>query len=418
MSAENLVQRMTDTDDQSNLCAVLRATEGGIQALLVADEKGRWSIPGGHAKENETPEDACKREVKEETGLEVEVEPLFLADHVARDLPVTLFYAIVDEDADPQPGGGDVTKVRWVAVSDLGDLNGTDRLAIQVAANRVHNPQEVVDDAVGVAETQGFAVAAVAAPPVIAPGIHFRINGPAAEDYARQLSMWAESLDWPLVVVKTTPYESTVSMLERASARRKLTPLLEGIILVSDARWRYESDVLPLLVKGVIVIEVGPEPEMQRLLERGLSEDLWIQLGQRLPKPKTLFTVGESFDLNEFQVLKDAIEQMKSTVCRKCGHTFEYGRTPEAGMGWVICPSCAVAIDQTGKVVEAIDPDDPGGVVARAVRAEKGESVEIVCPHCGFRRAVEKIWPDDADIRTDCPSCGRIHALGAVVKLE
>lgn len=353
MSAKTLIQRMTDTDDQSNLCVVLRATEGGMQALLVADEKGRWSIPGGHAKEGETHEAACKREVKEETGLEVEVEPLFLADHAARDLPVTLFYTVVGEDASPRPGGGDVTKVRWAAVSDLGDLNGTDRLAIQVAANRVHNPQEVVDDAVGVAEAQGYAVAAVAVPPVTASGIHFRINGEAALEYARQLSSWADSLGWPAAVVKTTPYESTVLMLERASARRKLTPLLEGIILVSDARWRYESDVLPLLAKGVIVIEVGPEPEMLPLLDRGLKEDLWIQLGQRLPKPKTLFTVGERFDLNEFQMLKDAIEHLKSTTCQQCRHVFDYGRVPEAGMGWVKCPACAAPVDQTGAVVRA-----------------------------------------------------------------
>src|SRR5512139_974787 len=110
MNAEQLIDRMTETDDQSNLCVVLRPGENGIEALLVADEKGRWSIPGGHAKENETHADACKREVKEETGLDVEVEPLFLAAHAARKLPVTLFYALVEPGTEGRPGGGDVTK--------------------------------------------------------------------------------------------------------------------------------------------------------------------------------------------------------------------------------------------------------------------------------------------------------------------
>lgn len=33
----------------------------------------RWMPPGGHIDENETPEDAAKREAKEETGLDVEI---------------------------------------------------------------------------------------------------------------------------------------------------------------------------------------------------------------------------------------------------------------------------------------------------------------------------------------------------------
>ncbi len=34
---------------------------------------GRWMPPGGHVDENEKPEDAAKRECKEETGLDVEI---------------------------------------------------------------------------------------------------------------------------------------------------------------------------------------------------------------------------------------------------------------------------------------------------------------------------------------------------------
>ncbi len=33
----------------------------------------RWMPPGGHVEENETPEDAAKRECKEETNLDVEI---------------------------------------------------------------------------------------------------------------------------------------------------------------------------------------------------------------------------------------------------------------------------------------------------------------------------------------------------------
>ncbi|MBI3619133.1 NUDIX domain-containing protein [Candidatus Peregrinibacteria bacterium] len=45
----------------------------------------RWMPPGGHIDQNETPEDAAKRECKEETGMNVEIigengEDLFAAN--------------------------------------------------------------------------------------------------------------------------------------------------------------------------------------------------------------------------------------------------------------------------------------------------------------------------------------------------
>ena len=41
--------------------------------LLWHKRLSRWMPPGGHVDENETPEDAAKRECKEETDLDVEI---------------------------------------------------------------------------------------------------------------------------------------------------------------------------------------------------------------------------------------------------------------------------------------------------------------------------------------------------------
>ena len=182
--AEMLTDRATDTGDQTNLCVVLSgAGEAGLKVLLVADEKGRWSIPGGHAKDTESHAEAAVREVSEETGLTVEVQPLMWADHAARKIASNVFYAVVDGEPALQPGGGDVTKAIWVGLNDLGSLNGTDRLVVQVAANRVHNPQGIVDDAVEVAESLGFAVGNVAAPPPVTAGIYVKRNGKSPSIY-------------------------------------------------------------------------------------------------------------------------------------------------------------------------------------------------------------------------------------------
>lgn len=52
----------------------------GSDVLLIrrgkAPRKGEWSLPGGSVELGETTEEATVREVKEETGLDVELGPL------------------------------------------------------------------------------------------------------------------------------------------------------------------------------------------------------------------------------------------------------------------------------------------------------------------------------------------------------
>lgn len=57
---------------------IYRLAEGRLEVALIATSGGaRWGLPKGHVFEGETPADAARREIEEETGLSGEVlQPL------------------------------------------------------------------------------------------------------------------------------------------------------------------------------------------------------------------------------------------------------------------------------------------------------------------------------------------------------
>ena len=59
--------------DKSYGIIPVRKSNESFEVLLVQHHKGHWSMPKGHPEEGETPVDTAKRELFEETGLEVVV---------------------------------------------------------------------------------------------------------------------------------------------------------------------------------------------------------------------------------------------------------------------------------------------------------------------------------------------------------
>ena len=90
---------------------------------------GGWSLPGGAQKLGETIYEAAYREVREETGIEVEVVGLIdVVDSIHRDGAgaVQYHYTLIDVLARPSCGvlavGGDATDVKWAALHELASL--------------------------------------------------------------------------------------------------------------------------------------------------------------------------------------------------------------------------------------------------------------------------------------------------------
>ncbi len=87
---------------------------------------GYWSLPGGAQKAGETVEEALIREIREETGLKIEVIKFAtMVDIIDRDETgrVRYHYTVADYICQVLGGilhsGGDAEKARWVPLSDL-----------------------------------------------------------------------------------------------------------------------------------------------------------------------------------------------------------------------------------------------------------------------------------------------------------
>jgi 8-oxo-dGTP diphosphatase len=122
----------------------------GVGGVVIQDErvvlirrgteplKGHWSIPGGRLEWGETLVEGVRRELREETGLEVRVGELIEAfERIFRDAAgrpryhfVILDFLCEAERGQPRPGG-DVTEVAVVAEDELA------RYQLTEAATRV-----------------------------------------------------------------------------------------------------------------------------------------------------------------------------------------------------------------------------------------------------------------------------------------
>lgn len=107
--------------------AVVFDVEGRLLLVQRANPpaQGRWSLPGGRVEPGEQAQDAVRREVREETGLDVEV--IREVGTVIRPAPSGIQYVIRDFLAGPigeveVRAGDDAADARFVALAEMSEL--------------------------------------------------------------------------------------------------------------------------------------------------------------------------------------------------------------------------------------------------------------------------------------------------------
>lgn len=111
--------------------AIVTSEKNGERLILLIRRKSdpyknSWALPGGFINLDETLEEACKRELEEETGLSVtDLKQFFTFDEISRDprgrtLSV-VFYTHIPEPV-PVKGSDDATEAIWFPLDSLPPL--------------------------------------------------------------------------------------------------------------------------------------------------------------------------------------------------------------------------------------------------------------------------------------------------------
>jgi len=112
-------------------CVVFGFDEGELKLLLIERGlepfKGRWALPGGFVRVNETLDEAARRELVGETGLKnVFLEQLYTFGEVERDprerVVSVAYYALVKLSDHRAKAATDAANAQWFPVSKLPKL--------------------------------------------------------------------------------------------------------------------------------------------------------------------------------------------------------------------------------------------------------------------------------------------------------
>ena len=106
---------------------VYRRFHGNIEILLIKHiNSGHWSFPKGHVEPDETETESAKREIKEETSLDVMIDPTFretVTYSPRRDtVKVVVYFLAKARNVNFVPQEGEIAEIRWVDLAHAVNL--------------------------------------------------------------------------------------------------------------------------------------------------------------------------------------------------------------------------------------------------------------------------------------------------------
>src|SRR5256885_5574951 len=129
-------------------CVVFGFDEGELKVLLIERAlepfKGKWALPGGFVRVDETLDEAARRELEEEAGLRnVFLEQLYTFGAVDRDprerVVSVAYYALVEPTKFKLKAATDASDAQWFPVNKLPKLAFDHADIVKAATLRLRN---------------------------------------------------------------------------------------------------------------------------------------------------------------------------------------------------------------------------------------------------------------------------------------
>ncbi|MDE5556646.1 MAG: NUDIX domain-containing protein [Ruminococcus sp.] len=125
---------------------VYRKFHGNTEILLIKHiNSGHWSFPKGHVENGETEMETAKREIKEETAIDVMIDPTFretVTYSPKKDtVKVVVYFLARAKNVDFTPQESEIAEIRWVDISYAVNILSyeNDRTIVSRAKNAIKN---------------------------------------------------------------------------------------------------------------------------------------------------------------------------------------------------------------------------------------------------------------------------------------
>ncbi|MEM6551111.1 MAG: NUDIX domain-containing protein [Planctomycetota bacterium] len=125
---------------------VFALDEDDLKVMLIERDlkpyAGRWALPGGFVRVDETLDNAARRELKEETGLkDIYLEQLYTFGETRRDprerVVTVAYYALVNLEGHDVRASTDARNAAWFAASDPPKLAFDHEAILETALDRL-----------------------------------------------------------------------------------------------------------------------------------------------------------------------------------------------------------------------------------------------------------------------------------------
>lgn len=140
------IEDLIESEDLVASLIIFKKTDNGIQVLLEKrgsiPHKHDWTIPGGHVEKNETSQEAAVREIKEETGLSVNVNDIKLVKFKKyRKNKYNCIYVTEYKGSEKVKPGSDAEDLEWVNVELIPELIWDNKKFIQKGFKKLYNKE-------------------------------------------------------------------------------------------------------------------------------------------------------------------------------------------------------------------------------------------------------------------------------------